>query len=309
MQSSPLVTRDDDAGSSMRGGSSGQPSEMLPEEDPPLPDGAAPPGAVYAHTASSLYLFEPIGKKLSKVGDFKCLDPGNPDGGAPRADRVLDIALDRDGVMYGTSDHGFLSINATNASCRYVKKDLSAGYPNSLSFVPLGTVDTTKETLVGYQFDPDRVNHPSEATQYVRIDVTDGTITKVGTLNAPNAPDKYKSSGDMIALIRNGNRAYLTVKKILPLDAGIQSVNDYLAEVDPKTGMIKTILGDIKKSNLWGFGFWAGTGYGFDENGEILELNMTDGSAKVLYTLKEDGRAVPWYGAGVKTLAPTAPTK
>jgi hypothetical protein len=300
LKSAPLPLRDLDSGQSS--GALPPPSDTtLPEEDPPLPDGAAPQGAVYGHTADTLYLFEPIGKKLTKIGRFSCLEVGNPDTGA-NGDRMLDIALDRDGVMYGTSDRGFISINPTNASCRYLARD---SYPNSLSFVPMGTVDNTKEALVGYVF------NPTYATGYVRIDVDNGRITKIGDLNPPNAVDQYMSSGDMIALSRGGNKAYLTVKKIVG-DGGAPE-SDFLAEVDPSTGRIKTILGDIKKADLFGFGYWAGTGYGFSFNGEVLSVDMSNGAAKVLTTLTQDGgpqgQHLSWFGAGVKTLAPTAPTK
>lgn len=272
---------------------SGPSKPRSPEEEPALPEGGALSGAVYAHTATSLYLFEPIRKALTKVGDFACLD---------RGDRVLDIAVDRDGVMYATSDFGFLSINVTNATCTYVRR--AGRYPNSLSFVPLGTVDPTKEALVGYQFDTVAGNHVDQATRYVRIDVVDGSITKLGELNDPAAPIKYKSSGDMIALVRRGNRAYLTVKL---LDADSETGNDYLAEVDPSTGRITSVLGDIEKTDLFGLGFWAGKGYGFSASGEILELDMTNGASTVVTTLMQDGRPVPWYGAGVKTTAPVTP--
>ncbi len=292
----PLNTRDDDSGKKKQPKEPEPeiPLEPYPEEDPPLPDGGTPPGFVYAHTAETLYLWEPIGKTLTKVGDFSCLE---------ESDRMLDIAVDRDGVMYGTSDLGFLSINPTTAACSYVKKDASIQYPNSLSFVPMGTVDPTKETLVGYQFDPNAIN---QATIYVKIDIADGSVTKLGELNDPNAAVKYKSSGDIVALIRNGNKAYLTVKKIVPPEAGVG--NDYLAEIDPTTGRIKQVIGDLQKNDLWGFGFWAGTGYGFSGTGEVLEIDMTTAQTKTLTTLMEDGRVVPWYGAGVKTFAPTAPT-
>jgi hypothetical protein len=286
----PFPTRDLDAGKKGKDSGSRPPTNPA-EEDPPLPDGGVPPGAVYGHTADALYLFEPIGKTLTKKGDFACLEG---------SDRMLDIAVDRDGVMFGTSDHGLLSINPTNANCTYVKKE--AAYPNSLSFVPMGTADATQEALVGYQFDGN-----AAATNYVQINTATGAITPLGNLNDGALPGaiKYKSSGDLIALIRNGNKAYLTVKTIDP-DAGTGT--DFLAEVNPSNGRLVAIIGDIKKPNLYGFGFWAGTGYGFSGTGELLEIDMTTAKSKTLLTLTEDGGVRAWFGAGVKTFAPTAPT-
>jgi hypothetical protein len=286
----PLDTREDED-SGKKKDPPPDPGEITPEQDPPLPDGGAPPGAVYAHTARNLYLFEPISKKLSFVGPFTCLESN---------DSMIDVALDRDGIMFGTSFNGFLKINTTTGSCEYVKKDPAAQYPNSLSFVPTGTVDPTKETLVGYQYDSTLAG-----TIYAKIDIATGAISKIGDLNDPNAAVKYKSSGDLIALIRNGNKAFLTVKN-LSADSG--TGNDLLAEVDPKTGRLIKIINDIKKRDLFGFGFWAGTGYGFNAFGEILEIDMTNATSKVLMTHTEDGGTAAWYGAGVKTFAPTAPT-
>lgn len=259
-----------------------------PEADLPLPDGGKPPGRIYAHTATTLYLFDPLISKLTRIGPFSCLHA---------SDRMLDIALDRDGVMYGTSDDGFLKISPVDASCTYVKEDPAAGYPNSLSFVPIGTVDSTREALVGYQF------QGGYATSYVRID-TNGEITPIGDLNAPGATVRYRSSGDLIALIRNGNKAYLTVKS-LPM--GGDDETDYLAEIDPTSGRILSILGDMGQKDLYGFAQWAGTGYGFDGAGHILEVNLATGASEVLMTLTEDGGVESWYGAGVTTDSPTKP--
>jgi hypothetical protein len=285
-----IAVRDDDSGKRTKDtGADPEEEEPKPEEDPPLPDGGKPPGRVYAHTADTLYLYEPLAKTFALMGKFSCLKPG---------DRMLDVALDRDGVMYGTSDRGFLTISPVDATCSYVKEDVAAKYPNSLAFVPLGTVDPTKETLVGYQFAA--VN---EATVFVKIDVATGAVTKIGDLNDPIAAIKYRASGDVISLIRNGKRAYLTVKTISP-DAG--TGNDYLAEIDPSNGRLKAILGDIKAKDLFGFGYWAGTGYGFSGGGQLIEINMTNGTSTVLATTVDGGK-VSWFGAGVTTDSPTKP--
>ena len=287
----PFDTRDDeepkkDAGKKRRE----DPPQT--EEDPPLADGGKPPGRVYAHTAKTLYLLDPLADSLTKIGDLGCLNPG---------DRLLDIALDRVGVMYGTSDKGFLKIDPVDASCSYVKEDPAAMYPNSLAFVPIGTVDDTKEVLVGYQFDRDALN---EATVYAQIDLATGAMTAIGNLNAPGAPVRYRSSGDLISTIRNGNKAYLTVKAISS-DAG--TGNDYLAEIDPKTGRIKGIVGDTGQKNYYGLGQWAGTAYGFNDKGNIVEIDMVTVKGTTLMTASEDAGVVAWFGAGVSTNAPTKP--
>jgi hypothetical protein len=138
---------------------------------------------------------------------------------------------------------------------------------------------------------------------YVRIDTTTGVMTKIGKLNALATGTQYKSSGDLISLIQDSNRTFLTVK-VFGGDAAAGT--DLLAEVDPKTGNLKKIIGDTKQTDIYGLGYWAGKGYGFSDNGRISEINMTTGAAVVVKTLTtvDGGPAVPWYGAGVTTEAP-----
>jgi hypothetical protein len=285
--SNPLPLVDDDA----EVGEPRPPRDAGSSSGDPVDDGASKlPGRVFAHTPRTLYLFEPHSKQLTEIGELGCLAAG---------DRVLDIALDRTGVMYATTDRHFLSVDPTNADCSSIREAAGA-FPNSLSFVPAGTVDATKEALVGYAFG-DKFN---VADQYVRIDTGSGEISVLGELNPEDAPVRYKSSGDMIALIQDNSRAYLTVK----LEAAGPEATDYVAEVNPTTGAIVRILGSTGQSNLFGLGYWAGKGYGFTDKGQILQIDMTDGSSVLVSTLLSgDGGAVPWYGAGVTTQAPVAP--
>src|SRR5262249_48627423 len=143
-----------------------------------------------------------------------------------------------------------------------------------------------------------------EATVYVRIDLVTGALSKIGTLNDPAAAVKYKSSGDLVALIRNGNRAFLTVHAIID-EAG--TGKDQLAEVDPATGRIKSSRGETAKTHLWGLGQWAGKAYAFSDLGEILETDLTNGKTQSVTGIVSDAGPLAWYGAGVTTDAPTAP--
>ncbi|MBX3188811.1 MAG: hypothetical protein KF819_17465 [Labilithrix sp.] len=251
---------------------------------PPDPEDSGPSeGRVYAHTTDTLYLFEPLSRNLTLIGKFSCLNNGEV---------VIDIAVDRTGGMYATTFSRFLSVDPITATCNQIAL---GSYPNSLSFVPAGTVDPAKEALVGYA--------PAEGSvisdQYVRIDTTTGAMTRLGDLNTGSII-KYKSSGDIISLIQDGNKAYATVKYQLA-DAG---PIDLLAEVDPEKGAIKRIIGSTNETDLFGFGYWAGKGYGFSDNGRIIEIDMTNGSSVVVKTLTVDGGIGAWYGAGVTTQAP-----
>lgn len=259
--------------------------------DTPLPEAAPGTGRMFSHTADTLYLFEPIHHVLTKIGQFDCLSAG---------DSVIDIALDRTEQMYGTTFQAFIKIDPLTAKCTKIKDGLGTiPYPNSLSFVPAGTVDPTKEVLVGYAF-----NSGGLATNYVKINAQTGLVENVGDLNTLAEPNKWAASGDMISLIQAGNKSYLTVKLQVAPEAG--AVNDSLAEIDPSTGRIKSIIGMIGTMQTYGLGYWAGKGYGFAANGNVIEIDMTNGSSNVVQSNVDPstGALLPWYGAGVGTQAP-----
>lgn len=277
-------------------GGSKKDSADPPQEDAEVADTYIPPGTpgrVYAHTKNTLYLYEPVGGELKEIGKFSCLDAADVN------DVVVDLAVDRTGTVYATTFDRFLKVDPITAACTEIRKIGAAddNYPNALSFVPAGTVDPTKEALVGYA----PVGASPDSTDYVRIDTTTGVMTKIGKLNAVATGTQYKSSGDLISLIQDSNRTFLTVKVLGDAGAG----TDSLAEVDPTSGNLKKIIGDTKQTNIYGFGYWAGKGYGFSDNGRISEIDMATGSAVVVKTLTTaDGGTLPWYGAGVTTEAP-----
>jgi hypothetical protein len=265
-----------------------------PDEDAggPLPEASTGPGRVYSHTRDTLYLYEPTAGTLKEIAPFT-FDPANT-----KAD-IIDIAVDRTGNMFGTTFNDFFSIDPTTAKATFIATAVTVvDYPNALSFVPAGTADPGKEALVGYATSIG-VNL---AVTYVQIDTVTGAMTTKGNMNASASGPQYRSSGDLVSIIQDGNRTYATVK--LQGDAGVGGT-DLLAEVDPVDGHVKRIIGDTKQNDIWGFGYWAGKGFGFSSGGKILSIDMTNGSSTVLETLMGDGGAVlPWYGAGVTTQAP-----
>lgn len=259
--------------------------------DPVQDDGGKPPGRVFAHTADTLYLFDPLASTLTRIGSFDCFENS--------IDRMLDIAVDASGNMFGTSDFGFLSISTTDAKCRYITQ--SGTFPNSLGFVPVGTVDAAKEALVGYAFDV-----KGNATRYVRIDPATGQISDLGSINPAGAAKQFSAAGDVIGLSRNGNRAYVTVKELLTDGGTAPGKTNSLAEIDPKTGAIKTVLPETGVTELFGLGQWAGQAYGFSGSGAIVAVSLETGASRTLAGL-DAGADASWFGAGVTTTAPTAP--
>lgn len=283
---SVLVVSDDDSGPTKS-----KTDAKFDAPGQPPPDGSAGPSRVYAHTKDTLYLFDSASKKATSIGKLSCLSS---------TDSIIDIAIDRTGAMFGTTYEAFISIDPISASCSIIASGTS--YPNSLSFVPAGTVDAAKEALVGYAYNASL----TYADRYVRIDTATGAITELGNLNAPGAPTNYGVSGDLISLIQASNKAYVTVNAILA-DGGPDDTMDYLAEVNPATGRLVNVLGPAGAAKLYGLGYWAGTGYGFGFDGRVVALDMTNGSSTVVTTLTVDGGTGAWYGAGVTTQAPTAP--
>jgi hypothetical protein len=203
--------------------------------------------------------------------------------------------------MFGTTFHKFVSIDPTNAKCTVIKDIGAAYYPNSLSFVPMGTLDATKEVLVGYAqrfFDGGLY-----IDDYATINTQTGELKIIGDLNPPfgvnNDSEFYDVAGDLIALIKDNNKAYVIVKP----DPGSGTITtNYLAEIDPKTGTMKSIVGPTQQVNTYGLGYWAGKGYGFSADGRITEINMATGATTTVLTIDAGGG---WYGAGVTTDSPT----
>ena len=289
--SNPLPTEDDvDASRPKRDSATSFPTD---DSGNPLPEASTGPGRVYSHTKDTLYLYEPTAGTLKEIGKFT-FDP------VDTAADVIDIAVDRTGNMFGTTFNDFFSIDTTTAKATWIAIAKTAvDYPNALSFVPAGTADPGKEALVGYATS---IND-SVAVTYVQIDTTTGTMTTKGNMNALATGPQYRSSGDLVSIIQDGNKTYATVK-LQGAEAGAGT--DLLAEVDPVDGHVKRIIGDTKQNDIFGLGYWAGKGYGFSFSGKILEIDMAKGSSTVVKTLMNDGGTpLPWYGAGVTTQAPS----
>lgn len=237
-------------------------------------DSSAPqtgPSEVYGQSADTLYKLDPDTKAVTIVGDFK------------GCSSILDIALDKDSHLYGTTSSGLWSINRDSGQC---SKIADGTYPNSLSFVPAGTLDPSVEALVGYESD-----------QYVRIDPQTGSKTTVGQIGSG-----LSSSGDIVSV--KGGGTYLTVK-----GPGC-TTHDCLIEVNPATGAMVKNWGDVGHSSVFGLAFWAGKVYGFDDAGELFEVSFTGGSISTSpIPIPNATSGLQFWGAGSTTSAPVVPPK
>lgn len=226
-------------------------------------DSGAPPvtAEFFGHTGTTLYRVDPVSRATTAVGNF--------DG----CTYINDIAIDKRGVIYGTTGTSLWTLSGVDAHCTLVAKGT---FPNSLSFVPANVL-APDETLVGF-----------EGADYVRIDTTSGVKSKVGAMAGG-----YTSSGDVVSVI-NGP-TYVTVKG--------NGCGDCLVEVDPKTGSITKNWGDVGHVDVFGIAFWAGKVYGFANDGTLFEAAFTNGAVQAT-TIPVSGPALAWAGAGSTTAAP-----
>lgn len=239
-------------------------------------DSGTPVGEVWAHSAGTLYKLEPFSKVTTRIGDF------NGCSGS-----VIDIALDKNGQMYGTTPGSLEQIDKHTAKCTTINSNNS--YPNSLTFVPAGTLDPNQEVLVGFEGD-----------QYVRIDPATGNKSTVGSLNPNSTGKTFLSSGNVVSII--GDKTYLTVK-VTP-DLG----SDGIIEVDPKTGKALKLIGATGQQDIFGLGYWAGTAYGFTNGGQIFAIDLMTGKSTNI-PIPNPPAGLSFWGAGVTTAAPISPPK
>jgi len=212
------------------GGSFAQDGGMKPD-----PSGA---GEVFGHSENTLYRVDTITRSVTEVGVF--------DG----CTYVADIALDESSNIYASTGSELFYVETNTARCTRIA---GGTFPNSLSFVPAGTVEADREALVGFQ-DGD----------YVKIDPKSGVVTKIGEIGGGLA-----SSGDMVSA--KGGKTYLTVRGKDCVD------NDCLVEIDPKTGALMKNWGSIGKPKVFGLAFWAGDLYAFTNAGEMISGAMYEG--------------------------------
>jgi hypothetical protein len=253
------------SGSSSGGGLLGDGGTTSPGQDGST---TTPVALVYAHSPDTLYRLDPMSDQIAVVGPFS--------GGC---DQVIDIAIDSSSNAYVTTETDLWKVSLTSAACTHVA---SGSYPNSLSFVPKGTVDPNAEALVGYL-----------GGTYIRIDTTSGAVTTIG----PLSNDGYSSSGDIVSVIGGGT--FLTVQ------GGPDNCGDCLLQVNPKTGAMIQDYGSVAHSSVFGLAFWAGTAYGFDDGGDVFSITWTGG--KLVTTpiaVPNPPSGLEFWGAGSTTAAP-----
>jgi hypothetical protein len=232
--------------------------------------GSEPPlvAEVWGQSPDTLYKLDPTNNAVTTIGKFKGCAGG-----------VIDIALDKDSNLYGTATGSLFHIDKVTAQCTLIS---NGSYPNSLSFVPAGTVDPVKEALVGYL-----------GSQYIRIDPVTGKVTTIGQLGGG-----YSSSGDVVSV---KGKTFLTAN-------GSDCVNgDCLLEIDPKTGDLVKNWGEVGYNAVFGLAFWAGKAYGFTDPGDLFEISFTMTGITTKKISIPGNPTLQFWGAGSTTSAPVDP--
>jgi hypothetical protein len=242
--------------------------------------GVMGPAEVFGESKDTLYKLDPDTKAVTTVGAFSgCTG-------------VQDIALDKDSHLYATTLTDLYEIDKDTAVCTHIA---TGAYPNSLSFVPAGTLDPNVEALVGYV--PITVAQKTQ-NQYVRVDTQTGQISNIGSPWS----QEFISSGDVVSVI-NGP-TYLTVKAV---NGGTEcKAADCLVEVNPQNGAFIQSYGPLNTyKQVFGLAFWAGSVYGFDNAGDLFEVKI-QGNTNITTAITVPG-GLSFWGAGSTTSAPPVP--
>ncbi len=238
-------------------------------DEAPLDDkwpGLAVDGAIYAHTSSALYKFDPTAQTVETVGTFLFPNSGQ---------QMTDIAIDYEGRLFGVSFTNLYRCSAKTAECIHLGS-LPASF-NGMTIVPVGTLEPGVESMIGI----------GNSGSWNRITVVgnQATITQLGSYGAG-----YSSAGDAYSI--EGIGTFAAVNK-----SGQGST--WLVRVDPAVGTVVEEVGAMTGySQIFGLASDGETAYAFDAGGTILALDPLTGISTVALPA---GQGKSWWGAGVTT--------
>jgi hypothetical protein len=185
---------------------------------------------------------------------------------------MTDIAVNAAGQIWGISFNAIYRIDAANARCTLVSP--LEGQYNGLTFVPSGVLNPSAEVLVAV----------AGSGEYFVVNTADGRVQRLGSYGG------LASSGDLVSIAAADTWAIVK-----------RGGEDHLARVDLRAGRT-TVVGPTGVQDLWGIGYWRNRIYGFSQDGAFVTIDPATGRATTQMT---SPRA--WWGAGVTTIAPTAP--
>ena len=301
--------------------------------DGAVADGAADPGLtlLYAHDNVNLYKVDPNDPKLGTtlVGKFDCI--GGPSGPSS----MTDLAIDKDGKLYGVAPQTVfldMKVNGATVACKAGARPLSGGDAGSrakfygASFVPPGALDPANETLTVGNTDG----------EIYKVDTATGALTLVGsfgnvppndgppghTYAAANVGKPWEMSGDIVFLANGGTPVGFATVRDCPNPPATTGCNpiDTLIEIDltklsaTSPGVVtKAVRGQIVKSascadtahtgygSMFGIAAYKSDIIGFSHDGFVVKIDNNKGAACLV---ADDSATLKFDGAGVTTRAP-----
>nr|WP_293183622.1 thrombospondin type 3 repeat-containing protein [Nannocystis sp.] len=239
-----------------------------------FPDDGGQPGVVlpskiYAHSSSNLYTVDVVDYAVGNVAAFKW----PVDGGSHQ---MTDLAIDRNGVLYGVTFDRLYVCNPVSAQC--FNLGVLPGSYNGLTWIPAGILEPDKDTLIGI----------TGGGGWFQLTIMNGQVAakQLGSYGAG-----YSSAGDAFSI--EGVGTFAAVNKV-----GVNST--VIVTVEPKTGKVSGELAVTQGySSVFGLAGWEGLILAFDSSGQVIKI---DPVTKVVTKLGNKG--VGWWGAAVGTLIP-----
>ena len=264
----------------------------------------------YVHTSTTLYSMDPnnITAAPVSIGTFDCIG-----GGGSNASSMTDIAVAKDGSLYGVSEKAAYPLTITGST---VHCAATWPLPNThanfygLTVAPEGTV-AAQEVLIA----------ADNGGNLFQIDATTGNTTQVGTFGTDTTSSlPWGLSGDIVFLANGGSPiGFATVRTCTSASSSSCQKTDTLIQIDVtlvKAGTqstLKVVSGPVNKGSwctnpaspasfgsMFGIAAYQDKVYGFSNKGDVVEIHNTDGSG----CLVNSYASMAFDGAGVSTLAP-----
>ena len=258
----------------------GIPDEWDPEPNNPHWPGRTFPDTVYAHTATTLYALDVKREELLPVCDFN-FDMAE---GVDSMEEITDIAISRAGILWAMSFKRLSMCHPQTGECRVQGQLGDQSSLNGLTFLPASVVDRQQDILVGIDQYGEwlalTTGSPDEEIQ-------EDSLGRYGIGN--------RSSGDVFSIEDVGT--FASIKR-----SGEDS--DLIAQVDPSRILFfDDLLFLDGYSAVYGLAGWRGVLYAFDETGAIIRIRLDTLEAEEIHN-----QELPWWGAGVSPVLPTALT-
>jgi hypothetical protein len=252
------------------------------------------------------------------VGDFDCI------GGQGQESTMTDLAVSSAGDLWGISATSVYKLevqgSAVHCALTLPLKNAKGVSFYALTFAPVGVLDPNQEVLIagnsaGELWAIDGQGNATLHGNFGNVPKNDG---HGHSYPAKNQGKRWELSGDIVFLENKGNPiGFATVRDCPnpPADSNC-GTTDTLIQIDmaalktATTGSVtKSVRGQtVAKAGcsggpwgrMYGIAAFEDKVFGFSHNGDIVEIDNTDGGACLI----QSNAMSYWDGAGVTTVAP-----